>query len=66
MEPKLPKVKMRMVGEDGEAFAILCRFKQAAREAKWPKNEIQRVLDGAMSGSYDHLLATILKHVKRP
>ena len=63
MENKLKKVKMRLAGEDGNAFAIMGRFKNAAEKAKWPKEEIKKVLDEAMSGDYDHLLATICKYV---
>jgi hypothetical protein len=61
--PKLPRVVMRLVGEDGNAFAILGRFRRAARAAGWTPDEIEAVYDEATSGDYDHLLATILKHV---
>ena len=63
---KLPPVRMRLVGEDGSAFAILGRFRQAARRAGWKQTDIQRVLETAMSGNYDHLLATIVRHVEEP
>jgi hypothetical protein len=58
----LPKVRCQLVGEDGNAFAILGRFRKAARAAGWPGDEIQKVLDDAMSGDYDHLLCTIMVH----
>jgi hypothetical protein len=62
----LPKVNCKLVGEDGNAFAILGRFKDAARKAKWPREEIDKVLKEAMSGDYDHLLQTIMPHCKNP
>jgi len=58
------KVEMRLVGEDGNAFAILGRFQKAARRAGWTEEAIRAVMDEATSGDYDHLLATILEHVE--
>ena len=58
----LPKVKCKLVGEDGNAFAILGRFQNAARKAKWPQEEISKVVKEAMAGDYDHLLVTIDQH----
>lgn len=53
----LPKVKL--VGEDGNAFAIMGRWKTAARKAGWSQAEIAKVIDDAMSGDYEHLLYVI-------
>lgn len=60
------KVEMRLVGEDGNAFAVLGRFRRAAHRAGWTPNEIRVVIEEATSGNYDHLLATILRHVEEP
>ena len=60
------KVPMRLVGEDGNAFAIMARFKRAARDAGWSAEEISDVLEEATAGDYDHLLATIFEHVDEP
>jgi len=60
------KVAMRLVGEDGNAWAILGRFQRAAKAAGWTPGEIKAVLDDATSGDYDHLLATIASHVEEP
>ncbi len=62
----LPKVKCKLVGEDGNAFAILGRFTQAARKAGWTNDQIKTVRDDAMSGDYDHLLRVIMQHCKNP
>lgn len=54
------KVKLNLVGIDGNAFVIMGAFKVAAKQAGWSKIEIDEVLNEAMSGDYDHLLATIM------
>jgi hypothetical protein len=53
---KLAKVKL--VGEDGNAFSILGRCKEAARKAKYTPEQIKAWQTEAMSGDYNHLLAT--------
>ena len=65
-DAKLPKVNCKLVGEDSNAFFILGRFTSAARKAKWPEEEIKKVCDEAMSGDYNHLIATIADHCKNP
>ena len=60
------RVTMRLVGEDGNSFAILGRFQRAAKAAGWIREEIKAVMDEATSGDYDHLLATISDHVEEP
>jgi hypothetical protein len=60
------KVTMRLVGEDGNAFAIMGRFRRAARDAGWSAEEISHVLEEAMAGDYDHLLAVMMEHVEEP
>ena len=56
--PGKPAVKM--VGEDGNAFAILGRCRRVARRAGWSDGQIERFTDEAISGDYDHLLATVM------
>lgn len=54
--PKYPKVKVKLVGSDGNAFVILGKMQQALRKAKVSKEEIDAFLAEAMSGDYDNLL----------
>ena len=63
MENKIGKtINLELVGVDGNAFAIMGAFrKQAVREG-WSSEEIQSVLDEAMAGEYEHLLATIMTY----
>ena len=56
------KVQLDLVGVDGNAFAIMGVFSKQARKEGWSKDEINVVLDKAMSGDYQHLLATIVGH----
>jgi hypothetical protein len=58
----MKKVKLRLVGLDGNAFALLGAFKAAARRSGWTSDEITKVLDEAMSGDYEHLLFTLSGH----
>lgn len=58
------KVKLKLIGIDGNAFSILGAFSQAARREGWTPEEIKAVTDKAMSGDYDKLLGTIMAHCK--
>lgn len=60
---KYPNITVQLVGEDGNAFAILGRVSRELRRAKVPKSEIDTFLEEATSGDYDHLLATVTKWV---
>lgn len=57
---------MKLVGEDGNAFAIMGRFIREARRAGWSQKEIDVVLNEAKSSDYNHLLATISDYVEEP
>ncbi len=58
---RFPKVKVKLVGEDGNAFAILGRCRTAARNAGVPQAEINAFFEEAQSGDYDNLLRTCMK-----
>ena len=57
-----PKVHCKLVGEDGNAFAILGRFRHAARKAGWTHAQIEALVEEAKSGNYDHLLTTVSRY----
>jgi hypothetical protein len=61
---KYPHVSVKLVGEDGNAFAILGRVGWAMRKAQVPDAQIQAFKAEAMSGDYDHLLATVMRWVE--
>ena len=60
---KYPNVTVTLVGEDGNAFAILGAVSRALKKADVPKPEINQFMDEAESGDYDHLLQTCMKWV---
>jgi len=60
------KVKLQLVGLDGNAYSVMGAFQRAARREGWSQEEIKVVLNEAMSGDYNHLLATIMDNVEDP
>jgi hypothetical protein len=64
MEPKYPNLTVKLVGEDGNAFAILGRCRRAMRGAGIDEDEIDAFLAEATTGDYDHLLATAVRWLR--
>lgn len=60
---KYPAIKVKLVGKDGNAFAILGNVNNALRKGGVDKAEIKAFMKQAMSGDYDHLLATCCEWV---
>lgn len=58
----MDKPTVELVGQDGNAFAILGRCQRAARAAKWDKARLDAFMAEAMGGDYDHLLRTVMNH----
>ena len=58
--PKYPNVCVELLGQDGNAFAILGTVKKALRNAGVSNKEITAFMDEAMGGDYDHLLQTVM------
>jgi hypothetical protein len=52
-----------LIGEDGNAFSILGKVRKALRKGNVPSQEIESIMDEAMSGDYDELLQTVMKYV---
>jgi hypothetical protein len=61
---KYPKIKVRLTGNDGNAFAVMGKVKTALRKAKVPNEEIDLYLKESMSGDYNNLLATAMNWVE--
>jgi len=59
-EEKKPKVKL--VGADGNAFAILAKCRLAAKQAKWTPEKLDEFTKKAMEGDYDALLRTCTEY----
>lgn len=53
---KYPNITVKLVGEDGNAFAIMGRVTSALRRADVPLEERIKFREECMSGNYDNLL----------
>jgi hypothetical protein len=63
MTVKYPNVHVNLVGEDGNAFAILGRVMKAMRRADVDPAEIKAFQQEATGGDYDRLLQTCMRWV---
>lgn len=61
--PEMRKPRVKLVGTDGNAFAVLGRVRQALKEAKYPKEKIEEFTKEAKKGDYNDLLVTCMKWV---
>jgi hypothetical protein len=51
---------VELIGQDGNAFAILGRCVRAARKPGWSDDEIRAFTDDTSSGDYDNLLGVVM------
>lgn len=56
------KPKLKLVGEDGNVFAILGRARKAARLAGWTDDQWTEFHKEATSFDYDHVLQACMEH----
>ena len=54
------KFKLKLVGQDGNAFVLLGFFQSRATKAGWTQKEIDKVLGEATTGDYNHLVTTLM------
>lgn len=59
-----PNINVKLVGEDGNAFAIMGRVIAALRRAGTSEAEIAEFQREATAGDYDHLLQTVMTWVE--
>jgi hypothetical protein len=64
MHSKYPNIRVALLGEDENAFAIVERVQRAMREAGVPTAEVKAFTVEACSGDYYHLLETVLRTVE--
>ena len=62
-EMRHPEITVRLIGNDGNAFAVLGAVSGALRRAGVPKEERDEFRAEATSGDYDNLLAICMKWV---
>ena len=58
------RVRMNLVGLDGNAFCLMGVFQKNARRQGWEREEIEKVLDECTSGDYNHLLRVLMAHTE--
>ena len=63
METKYPDIVVELIGQDGNAFAIMGAVSKALRKNGVEKNEIDEYMKESMSGDYDNLLRTAIRWV---
>ena len=61
---KYPNVKVKLVGNDGNAFVVLGQVRRALKNAGISEEEIKKFTDQATSGDYDNLLNTCIEWVE--
>jgi hypothetical protein len=62
MEPKFD-TEVELVGEDGNAFAIMGKVSRAIRKAGGSEEDVKVYQEEAMSGDYNNLLQVTMKTV---
>ena len=60
---KYPEIEVSLIGNDGNAFAIMGTIQKALHDAKVSNEEIDLYLNESMSGDYDNLLRTAMDWV---
>ncbi len=63
MKGPLTKPTVKLIDQDGNAFAVMGRVKKALRCAGADKEYIDRYLSEATSGDYDHMLVVSMEYV---
>ena len=63
MKVKYPEVEVELVGQDGNAFAVLGAVRKELRRNGISDDEIKEFFDEATAGDYDHLLRTVMEWV---
>lgn len=60
---KFPEARIRLVGEDGNAYSIIARASRALRSAGATKVDVDAYVAEATSGDYNNLLITTMTWV---
>jgi hypothetical protein len=58
-----PGIKVRLVGQNANGLSIVGRVVREMHRAMLPNGEVDAYVKGALSGTYDHLLATTCQRV---
>ena len=58
----MKKIKLDLLGIDGNAFSILGEFVECARREGWTKEEIAAVCEKATAGDYVYFVTIIAEY----
>ena len=64
IELKQTGIRVRLIGEDVNAFMVLGKVRAALRRVGYGQEFIKAFTDEATSGDYNHLLATVMQVVE--
>ena len=62
MTGQVEKQKVKLIGTDGNAYAIMGACSRAGRKAKFTQEKIDEMLADMMSSDYNHLLVVACKY----
>jgi hypothetical protein len=60
---RFPEASVQLVGQDGNAFAILGRVQSALKKAGATQEDVKEFQDEATAGDYNALLQTVMRWV---
>jgi TolB-like protein len=60
---KYPEVEVQLIGNDGNAYAIMGAVRRALKRARVSADEIDEYVKQSMSGDYDNLLRVAMSWV---
>jgi len=58
----MTKPVLKLIGNDGNSFAILGNANRVARKAGWTPERIKEFQNKAISGDYDNLLCVCMEY----
>lgn len=61
---RYPHIEVELIGQDGNAFAIIARVTRAMGQAGLSRKIREEYRQEAMAGDYDHLLRTTMAWVE--
>lgn len=64
MSETVTGIEVKLLGTDGNAFALMGRVRSAMVRARVEQEVIDAFMEEATSGDYNHLLATCMKYVE--
>ncbi len=59
----ITQIKVKLIGEDGNAFYILGKVSKALRRAGYDKQFVDDFITQATAGDYDNLLQVVMTYV---